>query len=283
MSQTSITSLAANQCFGGQQLQFSHFAKSLNCTMRFSIFLPSISKTKKVPVIYWLSGLTCSDENFVHKAGAQQYAEQEGIALVCADTSPRGPEVPDDANASYDFGLGAGFYVDATEAPWSTHYQMYTYISEELPEVINNNFPIKADKASIMGHSMGGHGAITIALKNTSRYQSVSAFAPISAPSQCPWGEKALGNYMGKDRENWKQYDSCELMKVSQSKIPMLVDQGSADNFLSEQLKPELLEAAAKQAGYPLVLRMQPGYDHSYFFIASFIAEHIAFHALHLK
>lgn len=283
MSNTAITSLATNQCFGGQQLQFSHHAKSLNCTMRFSIFLPSKAKTHKVPVIYWLSGLTCSDENFVQKAGAQQYAEQEGVALVCADTSPRGPEVPDDADASYDFGLGAGFYVDATQAPWDSHYQMYTYISKELPEVINNNFPIKAAKSSIMGHSMGGHGAITIALKNANQYQSVSAFAPICAPSHCSWGEKALTNYIGQDRKNWQQYDSCELMKTTQNKTPMLVDQGSADGFLSEQLKPKLLEAAAKQAGYPLVLRMHPDYDHSYFFIASFIAEHIAFHALHLK
>jgi len=278
-----LKQLAANKCFGGEQLQFNHPSSTLNCTMRFSIFLPSKAKKKKVPVLYWLSGLTCSDENFVHKAGAQQYAEQHGIAIVAPDTSPRGNDIPDDADGAYDFGLGAGFYVDATQAPWNKHYQMYSYISQELPALINANFPIKAKKAGIFGHSMGGHGALSIALKNPDNYKSVSAFAPIAAPMQCPWGEKALANYLGSKREHWKQYDSCELIRQAVKPLPMLIDQGTDDNFLAGQLKPELLEQAAAENSYPLVLRRQKGYDHSYFFMASFMAEHIAFHALYLK
>ena len=271
--------IANNKCFGGEQRQYRHQASSLNCTMRFSIFLPSKASSEKVPVLYWLSGLTCTDENFVQKAGAQRYAEELGIAIVAPDTSPRGDAVPDDAEGAYDFGLGAGFYVDATQAPWSQHYRMYSYITQELPALINANLPVDADRCGIFGHSMGGHGALSIALKNPQQYRSVSAFAPIVAPMRCPWGQKALGQYLGEDTETWRAYDSTELIASADTQLPMLVDQGEADNFLAEQLKPELLEEACQRANYPLQLRRQPGYDHSYFFIASFIGEHLAFHA----
>lgn len=274
----SIQQIAANRCFGGQQLRYRHTSKVLNCDMHFSIFLPSAAETAKVPLLYWLSGLTCSDENFVQKAGAQQFAEKYGIAIVAPDTSPRGDDVADDPDGAYDFGLGAGFYVDATQTPWSAHYQMYSYITEELPALINSNFPVNADKCGIFGHSMGGHGALTIALKNPDKYRSASAFAPISSPTNCPWGEKALGNYLGDDPQAWKDYDSCELILAVEKQLPIRIDQGTADNFLEEQLKPELLKSAAEQVDYPLELNMREGYDHSYFFIASFIEEHIRFH-----
>jgi S-formylglutathione hydrolase len=251
--------------------------------MRFSVYLPPAAADKPVPVLYWLSGLTCTDENFVTKSGAQQFAASAGIAIVAPDTSPRGENVPDDPEASYDFGLGAGFYVNATQAPWSQHYRMYDYIVEELPSVIGNTLPLDAERSSISGHSMGGHGALTIALKNPGRFRSVSAFSPICSPLNCPWGEKALGNYLGADRNSWEAYDSATLIRQSTQHIPALVDQGDADDFLSEQLKPELLTAAASESNYPLSLRMQAGYDHSYFFIATFIGEHIEFHKKHLS
>ncbi len=278
-----LEKLSANTCFGGQQLQYSHASSVLNCCMRFSIFLPSIAANQNVPVLYWLSGLTCSDENFVQKAGAQQYAEQYGLAIVAPDTSPRGEGVPDDIEGSYDFGLGAGFYVNATEAPWAQHYQMYDYITQELPALIAAHFPVDAKKSSIFGHSMGGHGALTIALKNTERYQSVSAFAPITSPIRCPWGQKALGNYLGENRKTWTDYDATELVDKATRKIPMLVDQGTGDQFLAEQLQPELLVEACDKANYPITLRMQETYDHSYFFMASFMKDHVAFHAKALK
>lgn len=276
-----IEQIDAHKMFGGQQLRFKHPSRSLNCDMTFSVFLPSAAESQKVPVIYWLSGLTCTDENFVTKAGAQQYAEKYGVALVAPDTSPRGERVPDDPDAAYDFGLGAGFYVDATQAPWSTHYHMYSYVTEELPQLLAD-LPLDTGRASIMGHSMGGHGALTIALKNTKSFKSVSAFSPICSPMNCPWGEKALSNYIGEDRQLWRQYDSCELVRGAQAHLPLLVDQGDADNFLQEQLKTELLVQATEEAGYPATIRVQPGYDHSYFFIASFIEEHIKFHAQYL-
>ncbi len=279
----SLEQVAANRCFGGQQKQFTHNSKALSCEMRFSIFLPSAAASNKVPVLYWLSGLTCTDENFVQKAGAQRYAEEHGIAIVAPDTSPRGEGVPDDQDGAYDFGLGAGFYVNATQPPYSQHYRMYEYITEELPALVAEHFPVDKQRASIFGHSMGGHGALTIALKNTDRYHSVSAFAPISSPMRCPWGEKALGNYLGEDRESWSHYDATELVAKAAKKIPMLVDQGTADNFLEEQLKPELLSEACQKADYPITLRMQEGYDHSFFFLATFMEEHIAFHANILK
>lgn len=271
-----------HRCFGGQQLRFRHPSEVLNCDMTFSIYLPPQAERGVVPVLYWLSGLTCTDENFVTKAGAQRYAAERGIAIVAPDTSPRGEGVPDDPEGAYDFGLGAGFYVNATQAPWSNHYRMYDYVVEELPALINEHFPVDGDKSAISGHSMGGHGALTIALKNPGRYRSVSAFAPICSPMHCPWGEKALANYLGSNLETWRDYDSSELMRSAQQQLPMLIDQGDADNFLQEQLKPELLQQAAKETGYPLQLRMQPGYDHSYFFIASLIGDHLRFHAQYL-
>ncbi|MBL4827403.1 MAG: S-formylglutathione hydrolase [Spongiibacteraceae bacterium] len=278
----SLQEIASNQCFDGQQLQYTHQSQSLNCSMRFSIFLPPQAKEKKVPVLYWLSGLTCSDENFVQKAGAQQYASRYGVAIVAPDTSPRGDDVPDDPEAAYDFGLGAGFYVDATQEPWAKHYQMYHYITQELPSLITSHFSVDGGRVGIFGHSMGGHGALTIALKNPDKYKSASAFSPICSPIQCPWGQKALGNYLGNDVENWKAYDTTELIAQCNKKLPILVDQGSADQFLQEQLKPELLTQACEASNYPLELRIKNGYDHSYFFIASFMEDHIRFHCEHI-
>ena len=279
MATQSIEQIGAVQSFGGQQLRYKHQSAVLNCEMTFSIYLPPQTQQGPVPVLYWLSGLTCNDENFVQKAGAQQHAAEHGIALVCPDTSPRGDGVADDPEAAYDMGLGAGFYVNATQQPWAEHYQMYSYILDELPELVNAEFPVDGQRTSISGHSMGGHGALTIALKNPQRFKSVSAFAPICSPLNCPWGEKVLSNYLGDDRQSWKQYDAVELVKQAKQHLPVLVDQGDADNFLTEQLKTELLVSAGQVADFPIQIRMQPDYDHSYFFIATFIAEHIAFHA----
>jgi S-formylglutathione hydrolase len=245
--------------------------------MDFSVFLPEEANRTSVPVVYWLSGLTCTDQNFVTKAGAQAQAAKLGMAIVCPDTSPRGHDVADDPDGDWDFGLGAGFYLDATEAPYSEHYSMYEYVVNELFDLVGKELPIDNGRASIAGHSMGGHGALTIALKNPAQFRSVSAFAPISAPMQCPWGEKAFSRYLGNDRETWKKYDASELITKS-PQLPMLIDQGDADNFLSAQLKPEVFLAAADQAGYELEYRLQPGYDHSFFFIATFIADHLRFH-----
>ncbi|MBK6740247.1 MAG: S-formylglutathione hydrolase [Haliea sp.] len=274
--------IAEHKSFGGRQLRFSHASQVLNCGMHFSVYLPPAAEQGPVPVLYWLSGLTCTDENFVQKAGAQQYAAEHGVAIVAPDTSPRGDGVPDDPDAAYDFGLGAGFYVNATQAPWSRHYRMYDYVVEELPALVCANLPIDGARSGIFGHSMGGHGALTIALKNPARFRSVSAFAPICSPLQCPWGEKALGNYLGTDRQVWRDYDTTELVRAAKHRLPVLIDQGEADNFLAQQLKPELLEQACADVNYPMTIRRQAGYDHSYFFIASFIGEHIAFHAQYL-
>ena len=278
----SLVTLMDIASFGGRQLRFSHASNTLDCAMNFSVYLPPAAQHDLVPVLYWLSGLTCTDENFVQKAGAQQYAAEHGVAIVSPDTSPRGEGVPDDPEASYDFGLGAGFYVDAEQAPWSRHYRMYDYIVNELPKLVTANLPIDSKRAGIFGHSMGGHGAMTIALNNTGRYRSVSAFAPICSPINCPWGQKALSRYIGDDRQRWQRYDTVELVANSQRQLPVLVDQGSADDFLSLQLKTELLEQACADANYPMTIRKQAGYDHSYFFIATFIGEHIAFHRQHL-
>jgi S-formylglutathione hydrolase len=271
-----------NRSFGGRQLRFKHQSQVLNCTMHFSVYLPPAAEQGPVPVLYWLSGLTCTDENFVTKAGAQHYAAQHGVAIVAPDTSPRGDGVPDDPDGTYDFGLGAGFYVNATQAPWASHYQMYDYVVTELPALITKNLPVDGSRAGIFGHSMGGHGALTIALNNPDNYKSVSAFSPICSPLNCPWGEKALGNYIGQDRSAWTQYDSTELVQTAQQQLPVLVDQGEADDFLQEQLQTERLIKAAAEAHYPMTVRMQPGYDHSYFFISSFIGEHIDFHMQYL-
>ena len=281
-----VENLSSNKIFGGWNKQYSHQSTSLNCAMRFAIYLPpQASNGQRVPVLYWLSGLTCSDENFTHKAGAQRLAAELGIAIVAPDTSPRGSDVADDEG--YDLGQGAGFYVNATQAPWNKHYQMYDYIVHELPALVESMFPV-TDKRSIAGHSMGGHGALVIALRNRAAYQSVSAFSPISNPINCPWGKKAFTAYLGRDTSAWSDYDASTLMRNASelegaSFVPALVSQGEADNFLTEQLKPETLQAAAKASGYPLVLESHEGYDHSYFFIASFIEQHLKFHAEHLK
>lgn len=267
-------------CFGGSQDVYRHESSALGCAMNFAVYLPPQAERGPCPVLYWLSGLTCTEQNFITKAGAQQFAAEHGVILVAPDTSPRGEGVPD--AEGYDLGQGAGFYVNATALPWARHYRMYDYVSRELPELIEANFPATSARG-ISGHSMGGHGALVIALRNPGRYRSVSAFSPIVAPSQVPWGEKALDAYLGPDREAWKQYDATELVKSATEKLPILIDQGEADEFLESQLQPWRLREAAEAAGRPLVLRMQPGYDHSYYFIASFIGEHIAHHAAALR
>ena len=250
--------------------------------MRFGVFLPPRAEAHAVPVLYWLSGLTCTEENFIVKAGAQRVAAELGLAIVVPDTSPRGLQIPGEAE-SYDFGLGAGFYVDATRAPWSRGYRMYSYVAAELPGVIEKSFPVEPTRAGIFGHSMGGHGALTIALRNPDQYRSLSAFAPISAPTQVPWGKKAFTGYLGEDVSAWEKYDACELLAAGR-RFPdtIFVDQGTSDKFLRDQLKPELLESACKAAGQGLELRMHAGYDHGYFFIQSFIADHVAWHAARL-
>ena len=275
----SLTKVSEYRCFEGLQQRFKHTSRSLKCEMHFSIYLPPQADSRAVPLLYWLSGLTCTDENFVTKAGAQRYAAEHGIAIVTPDTSPRGEGVPDDPQGSWDFGLGAGFYLNATQAPWSEHYHMYDYITQELPELIREHFAVDADNASISGHSMGGHGALSIALKNPDQYCSVSAFSPIVSPSTVPWGVKAFSNYLGEDNTLWQDYDSCALILRGGAQLPLLVDQGLGDDFLEEQLQTGLLESACAQANYAATIRMQPGYDHSYYFIASFIGNHIAFHA----
>ena len=269
-------------CFGGWQDVYEHTSSTLDCTMRFAVYLPpqATESGAKLPVLYWLSGLTCTEQNFITKAGAQRYAAEHGVILVAPDTSPRGDDVAD--AEGYDLGKGAGFYVNATQAPWSRHYRMYDYVVAELPALVEANFPV-TDARAISGHSMGGHGALVIALRNPGRYHSVSAFSPIVAPSQVPWGEKAFTAYLGEDRAAWKSYDATALIAEAIERLPLLVDQGDADEFLANQLKPELLQAACAEAGHPLQLRLQPGYDHSYYFIESFIGQHIAHHAAALK
>lgn len=267
-----------HRCFAGRQLRVRHWSSTLDCEMVFALYLPPQAEQGPVPALYWLSGLTCTDANFTEKAGAQRVAAELGIAIVAPDTSPRGEGVPDDPEGAYDFGLGAGFYVNATEAPWQRHYQMYDYVVEALPALIEANFPV-SDRRAISGHSMGGHGALVCALRNPGRYLSVSAFSPICHPMDCPWGQKALSNYLGKDRSAWAKWDASALIAGASERLPLLVDQGAADNFLAEQLKPETLEAACAAVGHPLTLRMQPGYDHSYYFIASFIEDHLHHHA----
>ena len=273
-----MESIACNKIFGGEQRRYKHKSETLSCDMHFSIYLPPQVSERPVPVLYWLSGLTGTDENFVIKAGAQRVASQLGLAIVMGDTSPRGEDVPDDPEQAYDFGLGAGFYLNATEAPWNKYYKMYDYVTEELPALINDNFPVNPSRQSIFGHSMGGHGALSIALKNPDQYKSVSAFAPIVSPMNCPWGCKAFKSYLGEDVSTWQEYDSAALIAKATTHLPMLVDQGTADEFLNNQLKPELLLEAAEKAGYPLQFIEREGYDHSYFFIASFIEEHLRFH-----
>lgn len=268
--------------FGGWQLRFIHSSKVLQCNMQFSVYLPPQAQFGAVPAVYWLSGLTCTDENFSSKAGAQRVAAELGIALVIPDTSPRGEGVPDDAEAKYDFGLGAGFYVNATQAPWQQHYQMYDYISQELPALVEQGLPLNQQRA-ISGHSMGGHGALVIGLRETGRYQAISAFSPICQPTTCPWGEKAFSHYLGSDKSSWEAYDASVLLAASKGKnVPaILVDQGTADNFLAEQLNTPALIAANEAAAAGAEIRYQEGYDHSYYFISTFIEDHLRFHAKH--
>ena len=281
MSDT-LNAVSRNRCFGGMQGVYTHAAETTHCSMRFGVFMPPQAQSARVPVLYWLSGLTCTEDNFIVKAGAQRVAAELGVAIVVPDTSPRGLGYPGEADA-YDFGLGAGFYVDATEAPWSEGYRMYSYVTNELPAYVERHFAVIAGRAGIFGHSMGGHGALTIALKNPGRYRSVSAFAPIASPMRCPWGEKALTGYLGSDRSRWREYDATALIADRGWRGPaLLVDQGTSDPFIESQLKPELLRQACEQAGVALDLRLRDGYDHSYFFIATFIEEHLRFHARHL-
>jgi S-formylglutathione hydrolase len=265
-------------CFGGTVSFYSHASSACDCEMKFALYLPPQARLGKVPVLYFLSGLTCTEENFITKAGAQQFAAQYGMVIVAPDTSPRGEGIPDDPNA-WDFGMGAGFYVNATQEPWAKNYQMYSYVTEELPDLITANFPIDAARQGIFGHSMGGHGALICALRNPDKFKSVSAFAPIVAPSQCAWGEKALGNYLGDDRAVWADYDATELVQRSIFPEMILIDQGTSDSFLVNQLKPELFEMTCQQVGQALTLRLQPNYDHGYYFISTFISDHIQHHA----
>ncbi|MGF1528116.1 MAG: S-formylglutathione hydrolase [Candidatus Competibacterales bacterium] len=274
-----VETVGRQRSFGGWMTRYRHRSAACACDMVFAVYTPPQAESQAVPVLYWLSGLTCTDENFNQKAGAHRYAAEKGLAIVCPDTSPRGVGLPGEDD-SYDFGSGAGFYLNATEAPWSSHYRMYDYVVEELPGLLKAQFPaLDSERCAISGHSMGGHGALTIALKNPGRYGSVSAFAPICSPTRCPWGEKALPRYLGEDRSTWTPYDATLLIPAAQERLPLLVDQGEDDNFLQEQLKPELLEAACRAANHTLTLRRQPGYDHSYYFISSFIGDHVEHHA----
>ncbi|MCT4702493.1 S-formylglutathione hydrolase [Enterobacteriaceae bacterium H20N1] len=272
--------LEEHRCFEGWQQRWRHDSSVLNCAMTFSIFLPP-PRTNPPPVLYWLSGLTCNDENFTTKACAQRIAAELGIVLVMPDTSPRGEHVPN--SESYDLGQGAGFYLNATQQPWAGHFRMYDYICDELPALIADNFSI-SEKASIFGHSMGGHGALSIALKNPGRFCSVSAFAPIVNPTRVPWGQKAFTAYLGADESQWRAWDSCCLLMDADSAnaLPTLIDQGDADQFLADQLQPAQFAEVARQKNWPLTLRVQPGYDHSYYFIATFVEDHLRFHAEHL-
>lgn len=281
-----VKKLASSKCFGGEVTVHQFASATCGTNMRFSIYLPPQSETKNVPAIFFLSGLTCTEENFMVKAGAQRTAANLGLAIVVPDTSPREARVPGD-DSNWDLGLGAGFYVDATEDPWAPNYRMASFVGRELPNVIAANFPVDSSRFGIMGHSMGGHGAIVTALRNQTKFKSCSAFAPISAPTQCPWGQKAFGAYLGSDTKSWREWDSCELLQdqgpatEESKKIPILVDQGDLDPWL-DQLRPDLLAKAAEKANWPVTLRMQAGYDHSYYFIASFIEDHLHHHARHL-
>jgi S-formylglutathione hydrolase len=268
--------------FGGWLNRYQHESYSCNCTMTFSVYLPPQAQTEKVPAVYWLSGLTCTDDNVRTKAGAQRYAAEFGLALIMPDTSPRGADVPDEPDR-YDLGKGAGFYVNATQAPWSSHYHMYDYVTAELPALIEAHLPVLAGVKSISGHSMGGHGALICALKERDAYRSVSAFSPICHPVKSPWGEGCLGAYLGEDKEQWKAYDATELVRAGHNPMPVLIDQGTNDEFLAKQLYPLDLQAAYVEQGGSLTLRMQEGYDHSYHFVATFIGEHLAYHAKALR
>jgi S-formylglutathione hydrolase len=273
----SLTLISEAACFGGTIGFYSHASAACNSTMKFSVYQPPQAKARSLPVLYFLSGLTCTEENFMAKAGAQQFAAEHGLILVAPDTSPRNTGIPRE-DEDWDFGTGAGFYVDATTAPWQKHYCMYSYVVEELPALIAQNFPV-ADRQGILGHSMGGHGALVCALRNPDRYQSVSAFAPIAAPMQCAWGQKAFTNYLGANSEDWRRYDASQLVRIAPYPHTILIDQGTGDRFLTTQLLPQEFEKACAEVGQSLNLRMQEGYDHSYYFISTFIEDHIQHHA----
>jgi S-formylglutathione hydrolase len=271
--------ISTNRCHGGTQGVYKHASSATGTDMTFSVFVPDHAPGATLPVIWYLSGLTCTHANVTDKGEFRAACAQLGLIFVAPDTSPRGEGVADDPEGAYDFGLGAGFYVNATQDPFAKHYKMRDYIEDELPALVAQHFPIDAARQGIMGHSMGGHGALTISLRNPGRYKSTSAFAPIVSPLNCPWGHKALGGYLGEDRATWAEYDACALIDNGARLPDLLVDQGEGDNFLTEQLKPELLQAACDTAGQPLTLRMQPGYDHSYYLISTFMADHLRWHA----
>ena len=274
----SLENISCQKSFHGWHKRYRHHSSTLDCDMTFSIYLPpQIEQGARPPVLYWLSGLTRTDENFMQKAGAHRLAAELGLVIVAPDTSPRGAEVPGDPDGSWDFGLGAGFYLNATQTPWARNYRMHDYVVHELPALIEDGFPVSA-KRGISGHSMGGHGALVCALRNPGRYQSLSAFAPICNPMNVPWGEKAFSRYLGEERKLWREWDASVLLAGASERLPILIDQGDSDDFLNSQLRPEALEAAAKASGHPLSLRRQPGYDHSYYFIASFIEAHLRHH-----
>ena len=275
--------LSENRSHGGRQLVVKHASASTGTDMTFSIFLPQQAESGKCPLLWYLSGLTCTHANVTEKGEYREACARHGIAFVAPDTSPRGPGVPDDQEGAWDFGLGAGFYVDAETTPWSVNYRMWTYVTEELPKFVAENFPVDMGRQGISGHSMGGHGALTIALRHPAQFRSVSAFAPIVAPAQVPWGEKAFANYLGPDRSTWRAHDAVALIEDGARIEELLVDVGDADPFLETELKPELLEAACRDAGIELILRRQPGYDHSYYFISTFMGEHVDWHAERLK
>ena len=272
--------ISAAKCFGGTQAVYAHDSAATGTEMKFSVFTPPERLHGKgpYPTLYWLSGLTCTEENFIIKSGFQRYAAELGLMVVGPDTSPRGEDVPDDSDGAYDFGLAAGFYCNATEKPWSAHYQMYDYVTKELPALVEQEFPTDAGRTGVFGHSMGGHGALTVHLKNPDKFKTCSAFAPIVAPTQVPWGRKAFSNYLGTDEATWSEYDATQLVQNRPSRAEILIDQGSADVFLEEQLKPDLFANAAKDVGQKLTLRMQDGYDHSFYFIATFLEEHLRWH-----
>jgi S-formylglutathione hydrolase len=281
--EAAMKKLSSNKVLGGEHAQYSHYSDANKCDMTFAIFLPPIAlgkgkEAQRVPVLYWLSGLTCNDQNFMQKAGAFRAAAELGIAIVAPDTSPRGEDVPDDLDGAFDLGLGAGFYLNATQAPWSTHFNMYDYIINELLPGVQQTFFVTKNSA-ISGHSMGGHGALTIGLKNPDVFTSISAFSPICNPVNCAWGQKAFTHYLGDDQQTWLQYDACHLLQNALKQIPILIDQGTDDNFLKGQLQPNNLINVAQMSDYHLTLNMRSGYDHSYFFISSFIDDHLSFHA----
>ena len=279
---TDLSVISQHACYGGEQGFYRHESLEVRGPMKFSVYLPPQARSGRVPVLYFLSGLTCTEETFCIKSHAQKFAAELGLMLISPDTSPREPRIPGDAD-HWDFGYSAGFYVDATQAPWSQNYRMYSYVARELPQVVAAHFPAMPGATGIFGHSMGGHGALTLALRNPGQYQSVSAFSPIAAPTQCPWGRKAFSNYFGPESQIWREHDATELVSRRAFPGPILIDQGTADQYLAEQLLPEKFAAAAAQSGQRLELRMQPGYDHGYYFIQSFMADHLRHHAEQLR